>query len=87
MGFRTVATLTSVMLLAATLIGSAISSAAESNEKLTGLPLHLGLTFPQEVDSAVCGKKAKMILYDASPDASLAEYVTWYKRIRPVTIG
>ena len=80
MGFRSVANLTSVMLLAATLIGSAISFAAESNEKLTGLPLHPGLAFPQEVDSSVCGKNAKMFLYDASPDASLAEYVTWYKQ-------
>ena len=65
---------------ARSLIGSAISFAAESNEKLTGLPLHPGLAYPQEVDSQVCGKNAKMILYDASPDASLAEYVTWYKQ-------
>jgi hypothetical protein len=38
------------------------SFAGESNEKLTGLPFHAGLTFQQEVDSAVCGKKAQINL-------------------------
>jgi hypothetical protein len=80
MHFRTIGSLTSAMLLAATLIGSTMSFAADSTEKLTGLPMHPGLQFQQEVDSSVCGKSASMNLYDASPDASLAEYVAWHKQ-------
>ena len=80
MHFRTIASLTSVMLLAAAAIGSTMGFAADSNEKLTGLPMHKGLAFPQEVDSAVCGKSATMSLYDAPPDASLEEFVGWYKQ-------
>jgi hypothetical protein len=80
MHFRTIASLTSVMLFACAVVGSTIALAADSTEKLTGLPMHQGLTFPQEVDSAICGKSAKMNLYDASPNATLAEYLAWYKQ-------
>ena len=55
------------------------AAAAESSEKSTGLPLHPGLTFQQEVDSPVCGHKAQMTLYDVPPTATLAEYLSWYK--------
>ena len=53
--------------------------ASDSTDRLTGLPLHAGLTFQQEVDSPVCGKKAQMNLFDASADATLSEYIAWYK--------
>ncbi len=65
----------------AALVGSVLMSlpvtAAESNDKTTGLPLHPGLTFQQEVDSPVCGHKAQMNLYDTPGTATLAEYVSW----------
>lgn len=80
MHFRTVRTLTSVVLLTVAVIGSAIVFAAESNEKLTGLPLHQGLTFQQEVDSPVCGKNATMNLYAAPLNATVEEYMAWYKQ-------
>jgi hypothetical protein len=80
MRLRIVANLTSVMLLACAVVGSTTALAADSTEKLTGLPMHQGLSFPQEVDSAVCGKSAKMNLYDASPNATLDEYLAWYKQ-------
>jgi hypothetical protein len=69
-------------LVMAALLGSVLSTpvtAADSNDKDTGLPLHPGLTFQQEVDSPVCGKAAKMNLYDVPGSAKLAEYVSWYK--------
>jgi hypothetical protein len=80
MRFKTVGNLTSIVLLAGALIGSAIVFAANSTEKLTGLPLHDGLTFQQEVNSPVCGKAAKVDLYDNPSDATLAEYIAWYKQ-------
>lgn len=79
MHFRTVGLLTSVALLVWA-IGSAIAFAAEPTEKLTGLPLHPGLTFEQKVDSPVCGKSAIMNLYDVGPGASLEEYLAWHKQ-------
>jgi len=54
--------------------------ASDSTEKLTGLPLHPGLTFQQEVDSPVCGKKANINLYDVPPDASLEDYIAWHSQ-------
>jgi hypothetical protein len=67
--------------------------AADQTDKLTGLPLHPGLTFQQEIDAALCGHKAQMNAYDApgttygpygpanasAPRATLAEYVSWYR--------
>ena len=79
MYFKRVGILTFTVLLVCA-IGSAIAFAAASTEKLTGLPFHPGLAFPQEVTSSVCGKSAKINLYDASPHATLAEYVAWYKQ-------
>ena len=58
---------------------SAAGRGADATEKATGLPLHPGLTFQQEVDSGVCGHKAQMYIYDAPGDAALAEYVSWYR--------
>ena len=52
---------------------------ADATEKATGLPLHPGLTFQQEVDSFVCGRKAQMHIYDAPGTAMLTEYVSWYR--------
>jgi hypothetical protein len=66
------------LILGATLIGSATAFGADSNDKKTGLPLHPGLTFQQEVDSFVCGKKASMNIYDTPAGASLEEYMTWH---------
>lgn len=80
MRLSSVAKLASVMLLAGAVVASTMALAADATEKLTGLPLHPGLSFPQEVDSAVCGKSAKINLYDASPDATLHDYVAWYKQ-------
>ena len=80
MRFKTPGNLTSVLLLAAAIAGSAIAFAADSAEKLTGLPLHPGLAYPQEVDTTVCGKKATANLYDALPNATLEEYIAWYKQ-------
>jgi hypothetical protein len=80
MRLRTVGNLTSIVLLAGALIGSAIVFAANSTEKLTGLPLHDGLTFQQEVNSPVCGKAAKVDLYDNPSGATLAGYVAWYQQ-------
>jgi hypothetical protein len=50
-----------------------------SNDQLTGLALHDGLTFQQEVDSPICGKKAQINIYNAPPAGTLAEYLAWYK--------
>ena len=69
-----------VSLLTLVVIGSVLAFAVDSAEKLTGLPLHPGVTFQQEVDSAVCAKKAKINLYDAPPGASLESYVAWHKQ-------
>jgi hypothetical protein len=52
---------------------------ADATEKATGLPLHPGLTFQQEVDSGICGRKAQMNIYDTPGTATLAEYVSWYR--------
>src|SRR5215813_8289106 len=80
MRFRTVGNLPFLVLLAVTMIGSSLGFAADSTDKLTSLPLHPGLSFQQEVDSPVCGKSAKMILYDTPVGASLEEYITWHKQ-------
>ena len=53
--------------------------AQETKESHTSLPLHPGLTFQQEVDGPVCGKKAAINIYDAPLSATLAEYISWYK--------
>ena len=53
------------------------AGAADSKDKLTGLPLHPGLTFQQEQDAPVCGKKAQINIYNAPFDAKLADYVAW----------
>ena len=79
MNLRTVGNIIWAVLLACAAIGT-IAFAAESTEKLTSLPFHPGLAFPQEVTSSICGKSAKMNLYDAPPHATLAEYVAWYKQ-------
>jgi hypothetical protein len=79
MRFTSIGNLTSIMLLAGAVAGSTLALAAESTEKLTGLPLHQGLSFQQAVNAPVCGKNASMNLYDARPDASLVEYITWHK--------
>ena len=80
MHFKKLGSFIFATLLASTAIGSTIGFAADSGEKLTGLPMHQGLQFQQEVNSPVCGKAASMNLYDAPPDASLAEYVAWHKQ-------
>ncbi len=69
-----------VICVCGSLVLSLPSLAGESNDKLTGLALHPGLTFQQEVDSPVCGNAAQMNLYDTPGDASLSEYITWYKQ-------
>ena len=80
MGLITLRKLISVVILGGAVIASATAFAAESTDKLTGLALHQGLSFQQEVDSPVCGKNTNMNLYDAPVDANLAEYVAWYKQ-------
>jgi hypothetical protein len=80
MNLKTFGRLASAALLTGLMMGSLTALAAESNEKLTGLPLHEGLSFQQEVDSAVCGKSASMNLYNAPMTSSLEEYVAWYKQ-------
>lgn len=80
MHFRLVRGLASVLLLAGMVLGSIAAIAGESTEKLTGLPLHAGLSFQQTVNSPVCGRKATINLYDVSPEATLAEYVAWHKQ-------
>ena len=78
---------TAVLLGLSALLGTA-ASGGDSNDKLTGLPLHPGLSFSQEVDSPVCGKKAQINLYDTQADAKLAEYVAWYKaQLKGFTYG
>jgi len=62
------------------LVLSLPSLAGESNDTLTGLVLHPGLTFQQEVNSPICSKAAQMNLYDTGGDTSLSEYVSWYKQ-------
>ena len=71
---------TSAVMLACAVIASVMAFAAESTEKVTVLPLHQGLSFQQEVKSQVCGKNAAINLYDTSMDASMDEYVAWYKQ-------
>jgi len=53
--------------------------AANSSDKITALPLHPGLTFQQEVDSPVCGKKSRINIYDTPDPARMPEYIAWYK--------
>jgi len=53
--------------------------AGDASDKATGLPLHPGMTFDQEVSSDVCGRKAKIYLYDVAFGASMADYLPWYK--------
>ena len=65
--------------------GAMVSPADDSNDKLTGLPVHSGMSFTQEVDSPICGRKAKINLYIVPFDfksntaPAMADYVTWYK--------
>ncbi|HEY1676926.1 MAG TPA: hypothetical protein VGG04_04420 [Candidatus Sulfotelmatobacter sp.] len=80
MNLKTLGRLTSAALLAGLMVGSLAAAGAETNEKMTGLPLHAGLSFQQEVDSFVCGKKASMNIYDAPFTASLEEYMAWHKQ-------
>lgn len=80
MNFTTTGPRRSAVLLACAVIASMMAFAAESAENLTGLPLHQGLSFQQEVKSSVCGKNAAINLYDTSLDTSLEEYVAWYKQ-------
>src|SRR5262245_52848957 len=64
-------TLCSAVLLVM-MIGSLSTAAQEAKESHTGLPLHPGLTFQQEVDSPVCGKKTAINLYDTPASATLS---------------
>lgn len=57
--------------------------AGSTNEKLTDLPLYAGLSFDQQVNSTICGKKAQINLYDAPANSKLADYITWYKAKLP----
>lgn len=59
--------------------GATASLAGDANDKATGLPLHPGMTFDQEVDSSVCGRKAKIYLYDVPFSAVMTDYVPWYQ--------
>ena len=59
--------------------GVTASLAGDANDKATALPLHPGMTFQQEVDSPVCGRKARIYLYDVPSGASMADYLAWYK--------
>ena len=67
------------VLMVGVLVFAGAWRAADQKEKATGLPMHPGLTFQQEVDSRVCGQKAPMNIYDAPGTATLAEYVSWYR--------
>src|SRR3984885_15601355 len=51
----------------------------ESTDPSTGLPLHPGLGSPQEVDSPICHSRSKMNLYYGAREATMTEYVAWYK--------
>ncbi len=53
-------------------------AAGDSTDAMTGLTLHAGLMFQQEVNSFICGKKAQINIYGTPYSATLAEYVTWY---------
>jgi|SRR5690242_5736580 len=55
------------------------SFAGESDEKLTGLPMPAGLELQQEVNAAICAKKAQVNLYDVPNTPTLTEYIAWYK--------
>lgn len=74
-------------IFAASILGccALASPAGGSNDKLTGLPLHPGMNFSQELDSPICGKKTRNDLYvvpfdfKAKTTAPLAEYLAWYK--------
>jgi hypothetical protein len=81
MNFRPIGKFTATMLLAGALIGPTIAFTADTNEKMTGLPLYLGLDFQQTVNSGVCGKPGTMNIYDVNvKDKSLASYLAWYKQ-------
>jgi hypothetical protein len=58
---------------------AAAARSADATDKLTGLPLHPGLTVQQELPSSVCGHRADMVIYDTPGDAMLPEYLTWYR--------
>jgi hypothetical protein len=67
------------VVLAGILVFGGAWRAVDQADKSTGLPLHPGLTFQQEVDAGICGHKAQMNIYDAPYGATLAEYVSWYR--------
>src|ERR1700761_955842 len=61
-------------------VGLGLSAlAADAPDSATGLPLYPGLTFSQTVNSSICHSRSRMQLYDPGPDATLAEYLDWYK--------
>jgi hypothetical protein len=66
-------------LLALILIPAASARAADTTDKVTGLPLHPGLSVQQQLDSPVCGHAANMVIYDTPSTATLTEYVSWYR--------
>jgi len=68
-------------ILAAAILGCGVTAAlaGDSSDRLTALPLHPGMTFSQEVDSPICGKKAKVNLYYLPYTATMADYVAWCK--------
>ncbi|HUI41727.1 MAG TPA: hypothetical protein VL523_07145 [Terriglobia bacterium] len=74
-------------ILAASILGccAVTSLAGESNDKLTGLPLHPGMNFAEELNSPICGKKTKNNLYmvpfnfKSNSSPAMADYLTWYK--------
>jgi hypothetical protein len=67
------------MLMTGILVVTTAWLAADQTDKASGLPLHQGLTFQQEVDSFVCGHKAQMNIYDTPGTATLTEYISWYR--------
>ena len=74
-------------ILAASILGcgAVASPAGDSNDKLTGLPLHPGMNFSQELNSPICGKKTRNNLYivpfdfKSNTTAPMADYLAWYK--------
>jgi hypothetical protein len=67
--------LRTVALIAVTLA----AHSAVNSDPSTGLALHPGLSSPQEVDSPICHSMSKMNLYYPSREATMAEYLSWYK--------
>lgn len=66
-------------LVAGVLMLAAAARAPDATDKLTGLPLHPGLSVQQQLASSICGHRADMVIYDTPGDALLAEYLTWYR--------